>query len=199
MEAVERTLRLLDRIEVEQRLARVLVGPVAGVDYRNLRYLARVAGRSLDRVAHDDQVAIVRYDHDRVMEGLAFRYARVGGLGKSDDPPPEVVDRALEAEARAGRRLEEKRGDYFSGEHLAVRIGLEPRGQLHDLQNLLLREIGDRDQIFLSHMQVFIVVFCRKNPLFPEAALPSVSGYFPVGSVSAIPLVRFRRVGSRYT
>ncbi len=111
----------------------------------------------------------------------------------------EVVDRALDAEARAGRRLEEKRGDYFSGEHLAVRIGLEPRGQLHDLQNLLLREIGDRDQIFLSHMQVFIVVFCRKNPLFPEAALPSVSGYFPVGSVSAIPLVRFRRVGSRYT
>ena len=94
MEAVERALRLLDRIEVEQRLARVLVGPVAGVDYRNLRYLARVAGRSLDRVAHDDQVAIVRYDHDRVMEGLAFRYARVGGLGKSDDPPPEVVDRA---------------------------------------------------------------------------------------------------------
>lgn len=77
-------------------------------------------------MAHDDQVAIVRYDHDRVMEGLAFRYARVGGLGKSDDPPPEVVDRALEAEARAGRRLEEKRGDYFSGEHLAVRIGLEP-------------------------------------------------------------------------
>lgn len=30
----ERTLRFLDRIKVEQRLTRMLVGPVSGIDHR---------------------------------------------------------------------------------------------------------------------------------------------------------------------
>src|SRR6185436_14260142 len=62
LEVVEAAAPLPDRVEVEQRLRRMLVGAVAGVDDRLLGALGREAGRALARVADEHDVAVV-LDH----------------------------------------------------------------------------------------------------------------------------------------
>ena len=134
VDIVEPSLRLFDREEVKQRLARVLVRAVACIDDRHFGNFTCVAGRSFDIVAHDDHVAIIRNDRDRVVERFTFRYTGVRRVRKSDDASAQVVDRTFETEPRAGGRFKEERCDNFAGKHLLVRIGFEARGKLHDLE-----------------------------------------------------------------
>ncbi len=84
----ERTLRFLDRIKVEQRLTRMLVGPVSGIDHRHARNLAGIAGRTFDRMTHHDHIAVVRDRHDRIVESFAFRNAGIRSPRKTDHPAP---------------------------------------------------------------------------------------------------------------
>ena len=62
LEAPDGTVALPERVEVAERLRRVLVAAVAGVDDRNRRVLRGQLGRSLVRMPHDYEVSI-RADH----------------------------------------------------------------------------------------------------------------------------------------
>ena len=153
----ERTLRFLDRIKVEQRLTRMLVGPVSGIDHRHARNLAGITGRTFDRMTHHDHIAVVRDRHDRIVESFAFRNAGIRSPRKTDHPAPETIDRAFETQPRPCRWFEKQRREYLPGQHLSVRIGLETGGQIHNLQNFIARKIGDRNKTFLSHRTLFLL------------------------------------------
>ena len=60
----ERSLRLVDGVEVEHRLRRVLIRAVAGVDDGHLRNFTRIARSTFERMAHHDEVGVVA-DHLR--------------------------------------------------------------------------------------------------------------------------------------
>ena len=114
VQVVEGALCLVDAIEVEHALRRVLMGSVTSIDDGNVCHLCSIAGGSLDVVAHDDDVGIVGNHRDGVLQRLALCAAGNLGIGKSDDPGPKAVGSRLEAQACAGGRFEEEGGDHTS-------------------------------------------------------------------------------------
>src|SRR6185295_16098723 len=105
-----------DRVEVEERLRRVLIASVAAVDDGTRRRFGRETRRAFARMADDDDVAVALDHADRVGERLAL--ARRGDLLTADPErlAAEAHHRALEREARARRGLEEQRAEDFAVE-----------------------------------------------------------------------------------
>jgi len=62
-----------DRVHVDQRLRRVLVGAVAAVDQRHRADLGGALRDAGLLVAQDDQVGVGADDADRVLDRLALR------------------------------------------------------------------------------------------------------------------------------
>ena len=108
VQSLQGALRLIDGVEVEHRLAGMLVGAVAGIDDGYGRYFAGILGRSLQIMPHHDDVGVVGYHHNRVLEGLTLRAAGHLGVGKTDDFCSKTVGSSLEAETCACTGLKEQ-------------------------------------------------------------------------------------------
>ena len=126
-------LGLEDGVEVEHRLRRVLVGAVAGIDHGHVGDLGGIFGRSLEEVAHHDEVHVVRHHLDGILERLPLCGGGGGGVGEAYYAGAEAVCGRLEAEARAGGRLEEQGSHHLAVEDVAVRVCLEERGRVQEL------------------------------------------------------------------
>src|SRR5262245_9323971 len=61
------------RIEIAERLSRMFVAAVAGVDYRYGSVVSGHARRAFQRVADDDGISIIGDDADHVGDRFAFR------------------------------------------------------------------------------------------------------------------------------
>ena len=153
-EAVEAALGLADRIHVEQRLAGVLVGAVARIHHRQVADLAGIAGRTFEGVAHDYYVDIVRNHLDGVLEAFTLADRGVVYVAEADDSRAETVGSGLEAQARAGRRLEEQAGDHLAVQDLLAFVLFHLGSHIEDVKHLLLGKIVDRNQA-LWHISVF--------------------------------------------
>ncbi len=102
------TLGAADRQRVEQRLGRVLVPAVAGVQHRAVHLLRQQGHGARTRVAHDQQVGPHRVQRQGgVDERLALLHR--GGLQRHvHHVGAEPLAGQLEARHRPGRRLEEQ-------------------------------------------------------------------------------------------
>ena len=147
-----RTLLPADGQGIEQRLRRMLVRAVAGVDHAAgelARQLCRHPGVA---VAHHDEVGEHRGDVlRRVGEGLPLRLRRA--LGREvDDVGREALRRDLERDARPGRGLEEEVDHGLAAQrgHLLHRargdLG-ERLGGRQDALDLRHREIRGAEQV----------------------------------------------------
>lgn len=105
VEVLQRALRLLDRVEVEQALRWMLVGSVSRIDDGDGCYFRGVLCRALDMVAHDDHVCIVGHHENCVLQRFALADARNLGVGKADDARTQSVGSRLKAQSGAGGRL----------------------------------------------------------------------------------------------
>ncbi len=123
-----KTRRHPDRVQIEQRLCRVLSGAVAGVDQGTVDELADHRCRSFARVTNDQRVGVPG-DHTRgVGQTLAFRDARAVDPAHVDDVAAEPLDRGREAHARPGARLEKRQPQQRAGP--PVRVGRRVGGEL---------------------------------------------------------------------
>ena len=148
VQPLERSERLAHREEVEQRLGRVLVLAVAGVDDRG----ARVAGDELRRadlrVADDDRVRLVRRQRQHgVLERLALVERRAGRLQRH-----HVRDSLFAASSKLDEvRVEDSKKSVRTS--LPRSVGSfsstpasAPRG-LEDPLDVVAGQVGDRDQM----------------------------------------------------
>ena len=132
-DAVEAPERLADREEVEQRLRRVLVLPVPGVDDVRAGRRGDELRRADVRMADDDHVGVVlRQRLRRVPQRLALVDRRAGGAERHR-VRGEPLGGELEARERARRRLVEEVEDEPAAErrqllHLAVERPRRVRG-----------------------------------------------------------------------
>ena len=111
VDVVKPSLRLADSVEVKQCLGRVLVCPVAGIDYRYRRYFRGISCTSFNWMPHHDQVCVVGYHLDGVFEALSFTDAGVSGIREADYPCTKSVGGCFEAQSRAGGGFEEDAGN----------------------------------------------------------------------------------------
>ena len=116
VEPGDTALVLADGEGVEQALGRMLVGAVPGVDDVGAGETGEVVGRATGAVAEDDDVRVERLEvADGVAQGLALLEG--AGLGREvDDIRAEPDRRELEADARAGARLDEEIHDRLATE-----------------------------------------------------------------------------------
>ena len=152
LEAGEALLVLADREGVEQRLGRVLVHPVAGVDdarAADLRQQVRGARRG---VPHHDHVRRHRFEVER---GVDQRLALGDARGRDRDAQgvgAEPLLGDLERHARPRARLEEQVDDGAAAQrrHLLDRARadfLHRLGGVEDQDDLLGRELLDAEQM----------------------------------------------------
>ena len=97
VQVLQRTLRLVDGVEVEHRLRGMLVGSVSGIDDGHCGYFAGIACGSFQVVAHYDDVGIVAYHLDGIFQCLAFGRAGSFGVAKADDTCTEPVGGGFKA------------------------------------------------------------------------------------------------------
>ena len=98
------------RVEVEQRLARMFVGPVAAVDHRYPGRSGELGHGPLLGVAHDDHIAVAREHTRGVVQGLALGERRRLDLGGFADVPAKQIEGGAEGHPGPGAGLEEHVG-----------------------------------------------------------------------------------------
>ena len=142
--SVERSEPALERVHVEQRLARVLVLAVAGVHHRRRAVARDERGRSRPgRADHDRRRVVGGERRDRVLERLALVDRGAGRLD-AHDVRGEPLRRQLERRARARARLVEEVDDRAAAQrrHL-LDVALDHlREALGDSQHAL--DVGSR-------------------------------------------------------
>ncbi len=62
----------LDGVEVEQRLARMFAGTIAGIDHRNVGRAHEFGDRAFLRMSHDERIGITADHAAGVVDRLAF-------------------------------------------------------------------------------------------------------------------------------
>ena len=152
VEALDPAELLVDRVEVEERLRRVLVLAVAGVDDVRRRVAGDELRRADVRVADDDHVRVVGADRERrVLQRLALVDRRAGRLDRHH-VGREPLRGELEARRRPRRRLEEEVDDRAAAErrqllHVALERARERAGEREEPLDVLPGQVGDRDQV----------------------------------------------------
>ena len=105
-EVVQTALGFVNGNEVEQGLAGVLVGAVAGVDDGDFGKLGGHARRAVFGVALDNGVGVAGNDAGGVGEGFAFFRAGVRAVGEADDFAAQALYGGFKRQARAGGGFE---------------------------------------------------------------------------------------------
>ena len=150
-----RPMPLADGQRVEQRLRRVLVRAVAGVDHRAADLLAQELHRARRRVAHDDHVRPHRVERRRrVDQRLALGHRR-GAHRHVHDLRAEPLAGDLERALGAGRGLEEE-VDLGLAAQRRQRLPLLPAdrdhrlGAVEQIEDFVGVEVGDGEQVALG-------------------------------------------------
>ena len=125
VQVLQRSLSLVDGVEVEHRLAGMLVCSVTRINYGNRRHFAGILGCALQIMTHNDDVGIIRHHHNRVFECLPLRAARHFRIGKANDFRAKTIRRSLKAETGASAWLEEQCGNNSSLEKATIGMLLE--------------------------------------------------------------------------
>ena len=143
-QVIKSPLRLFDRIEVEQRLRRVLIGAVTGIDDRYLRHFGSITGSPFKMVAHDDHISIIADHQNRVFKGLPFRRAGGRGVLKTDNTSSQTIHRRLETQTCTCRGFEKECGRDLTFKQAAVGIFFKLPGVLKNTQNIFFRTLINR-------------------------------------------------------
>src|SRR3990170_6187237 len=98
----------LDRVDVQQRLRRVLARSVPSIDHGYDRCRSELSCRATFWMPDHDHIDISRDDACRVAEGFPLRHRREGHTCRVEDRAPKALERRSEAKSRAGARLEEE-------------------------------------------------------------------------------------------
>src|SRR5919201_1301882 len=97
-QVVEAPQLLLDGVEIEQGLGRVLTGAISAIDHRDPRHTGSASGRSHLGMAEHNGICVAADDANRVHEALAFSRREASRFGCTDDLPAEAEHGRLERE-----------------------------------------------------------------------------------------------------
>ena len=148
VQVLQRALCLLDGIQVQERLRRVLIGTVAGIHHRNARHRSGDIGRTGHRVTHDDQIYIIGNDADGVFQRLALALGSVAIVREADDLGAEAAHGRFKRQAGTGRGLEKEAGHHLAAQEILFAGGFELPGHREDVKDFFLAEILDGDEVF---------------------------------------------------
>ncbi len=123
-EALEPTLAAADGERVEQRLGRMLVAAVAGVDDGAIDLLRQQLHRARFRMAHHQHVGMHRGQRHRGVDQRFAFFDRAGRDRHVDDVAAEPLARELERGAGAGRILEEQIDDGAAAQQRLLLVDL---------------------------------------------------------------------------
>ena len=151
-EPLEPPLAAADRQRVEQRLGRVLVAAVAGVDDRAIDLFRQQLHRARFGMAHDEHVGVHRVQrHRRVDQRFALAH-RADRDRHVDDVGAQSLPGDLERGAGAGRILEKAVDQRAAAQPRGFLVGLPaqldiPVGEIEDMLDILPAQPLDAEQM----------------------------------------------------
>ena len=145
----------LDGQEVRQRLRRMAVGAVPGVDDGHGRHFRGIQLGAFDMVSHGDHVGEAAHHADGVLHALALGDGAAAGIGETEHVAAEFHHGGSEAQPRTGAGLIEEGGEFLVGHAalVAFAVGDDILGQGDDFVNLGLGQVGRVDEVF--HVRVY--------------------------------------------
>ena len=152
LQSFEAAELLLQRVEVEQRLRRMLVLAVTRVDDVRAGHARDELRRADLRMTDHDHVRVVRTERDRgVLQRLSLVDRRARGL-HVEGVRRQALRSELEARRRPRRRLVEEVDDEPALQrrqllHLAVERRLEGARGAEQPLHVVPRKVGDREQV----------------------------------------------------
>ncbi len=108
---------LANRVQVQQGLARVLIGTVTAVNHRYPAGLGKLLHRTGFRVSHDDDIAVTGQHPGRVVQRFALGQGRCFDLCGFADLTAEQVEGAAEGHPGPRARLEKHVGENGALQH----------------------------------------------------------------------------------
>ena len=87
---------------------------VACIHDRDGGYFRGILGSTFDIVAHHDDVSVVGYHQNGVLQRLALRPAGNLRIGKTNHTCTKTIGGSLETQSCTGRWLEKERCHYFT-------------------------------------------------------------------------------------
>ena len=148
----------LDGEKVRQRLRRVAVGAVAGVDDGHGGHFRGIELRALDVVAHGDHIGKAAHHADGVLHALALGDGAAAGVGEAEHVAAEFHHGGGEAQPRTGAGLIEERRELLvrHAALVAFAVGDDILGQRDDFVDLGLAEVGRVDEVFHNSYAVML-------------------------------------------
>ena len=129
------------------------VSAVACIYDRHWCYLAGILGCSLDEMAHGDNIGIVAYHQDGILEGLALGGTGCLGIRETNDTGTKTVGSGLETELGTSRWLEEKGRYDLSLQQLPVRVLFELLRHFQEVHDFLLGKVCNGHKIMFFHLK----------------------------------------------
>src|SRR3990172_5168190 len=155
-EAVDPALLVAHGEQIEQRLRRVLVRPVARVDDGGLELVGDPLRNPRDGVPDDHGVRVHRVERARRVEDALVLLETRGARREVDHVRREALAGDLEARPRARARLEEEVHDGAAPQrrdllHLALADLAHALGRVEDALDVAALEVFDAEQIPADH------------------------------------------------
>ena len=177
------------RVEVEQRLGRMLVLPVPRVDDVRVDRPRDELRRADLRMADDDDVGVVGAERERrVLERLALVHRGADRLDV-ERVGRESLRGELEGRRRARRGLVEEVDDELALErrellHLAVERRRERARGAEQALDVVAREVGDRDEVALRRRAGRLQVVGDETDHLPSSSAEPTSRTASTSSTS---------------
>ena len=107
------TLSFYDRVQIKQRLSRMLVCTITGIYHRNVHHFCCIAAGAFDGTAHDDDVGILGDSEQSVGKGLALLRRGIFGSAHYHGVAIHPLHGSIKGKHRTGGRFkEEQRGQF---------------------------------------------------------------------------------------
>ena len=184
LQVLEGALLLAHCENIQQRLGRMAVRAVSGVDHAALQMLGDEGLRAGGAVAHHDQVDLQRFDvADGVEQGFALQQTAARSL-HIHDVGAEALFGEFKGDPGAGAGFDEEVDDGFAAQggnffHVPLRNLLELLGGVEEEGDLLGAQVVETEQIF-------------SGPLH-RAVCPSITIGLTVSAASSLRRCRLRR------
>ena len=151
LQVVERALRLINRVKIQHGLRRMLVGPVARIDNGHRRHLGSITGRPFEIMPHDNQIGIIAYHHDGVLQGFALGGTGHFRVGKPDDARSQTIRCRFKTQPCPRRRFKKQSSHDFTLQQLPVGMFLKLSGHSKQIHDLLFGMVCNSHQTPVFH------------------------------------------------
>ena len=106
---------------------------------------------SLDKMAHHNDVSIVGYHQNGILQRFSLGAAGHFWISKTNDTCSETISCSFKRQAGTGTRLEKECGNHLTLKQFTIRMTFKLLRHLNHVENFFAGQVGDSNKIVFVH------------------------------------------------